>query len=134
MATPRTAPLNPTSIRRRLFRWYGKTGRDLPWRAGQGEKPDPYRVWLSEIMLQQTTVGTVKTYFEDFVARWPTVADLSGADLDAVLHVLAVGLAGLVVVVFQGPQAPAIVKAEGDRLTDIGLRDESPLPPKHKHT
>ena len=86
MATPRTAPLNPTSIRRRLFRWYGKTGRDLPWRAGQGEKPDPYRVWLSEIMLQQTTVGTVKTYFEDFVARWPTVADLSGADLDAVLH------------------------------------------------
>jgi len=86
MATPRTAPLNPTSIRRRLFRWYGKTGRDLPWRAGQGEKPDPYRVWLSEIMLQQTTVATVKTYFEDFVARWPTVADLSGADLDAVLH------------------------------------------------
>ena len=86
MATPRTAPLNPTSIRRRLFRWYGKTGRDLPWRAGQGERPDPYRVWLSEIMLQQTTVATVKTYFEDFVARWPTVADLSGADLDAVLH------------------------------------------------
>ena len=86
MATPRTAPLNPTSIRRRLFRWYGKTGRDLPWRAAPGEKPDPYRVWLSEIMLQQTTVATVKTYFEDFVARWPTVADLARVDLDAVLH------------------------------------------------
>ena len=77
---------DPASVRRRLLRWYGCHGRTLPWRASRGETPDPYRVWLSEIMLQQTTVATVKPYFADFIARWPTVADLAVADLDAVLH------------------------------------------------
>ena len=51
-----------------------------------GESPDPYRIWLSEIMLQQTTVGAVGPYFRDFIARWPTVQALAAADLDEVLH------------------------------------------------
>lgn len=58
----------------------------LPWRAAPGERADPYHVWLSEIMLQQTTVATVKGYFDHFVARWPRVGDLAAAELDDVLH------------------------------------------------
>jgi A/G-specific adenine glycosylase len=70
--------------------WYDVHARDLPWRVGPGDRgrgvrPDPYRVWLSEIMLQQTTVATVGNYFRRFVALWPTVADLAAAPLDAVL-------------------------------------------------
>jgi A/G-specific adenine glycosylase len=61
----------------------------LPWRAGPGETPDPYRVWLSEIMLQQTTVQAVKGYFEAFVSRWPTVEALAAAPLDDVLKAWA---------------------------------------------
>jgi len=63
-----------------LLRWYDSRKRALPWRAEPDEKPDPYRVWLSEIMLQQTTVAAVRPYFESFVRRWPTVADLAAAD------------------------------------------------------
>lgn len=70
----------------RLLAWYDRHRRDLPWRARPGESADPYRVWLSEIMLQQTTVATVKSYFADFTGRWPTVEALAAADLDAVLH------------------------------------------------
>jgi A/G-specific adenine glycosylase len=58
----------------------------LPWRAAPGEAADPYGVWLSEIMLQQTTVAAVVPYYETFLARWPTVAGLAAADLDEVLH------------------------------------------------
>lgn len=58
----------------------------MPWRAGPTEESDPYRVWLSEIMLQQTTVATVGPYFERFIALWPTVEALAGAGLDEVLH------------------------------------------------
>jgi len=57
----------------------------MPWRALPGQLPDPYQVWLSEIMLQQTTVATVKGYFDAFLARWPRVEDLAAAELDAVL-------------------------------------------------
>jgi A/G-specific adenine glycosylase len=53
--------------------------RRLPWRAEAGERADPYRVWLSEVMLQQTTVAAVKPYFETFTARWPTVGALAAA-------------------------------------------------------
>lgn len=70
----------------RLLAWYGRNARRLPWRAGPGETPEPYHVWLSEIMLQQTTVSTVIPYFRDFLAKWPTVHDLAAADRDAVLH------------------------------------------------
>lgn len=69
-----------------LLAWYDRHRRRLPWRAAPGETPDPYRVWLSEIMLQQTTVATVGPYFQRFVERWPSVAALSAAELDDVLH------------------------------------------------
>ncbi|NQV99259.1 MAG: A/G-specific adenine glycosylase [Rhodospirillales bacterium] len=63
--------------------WYDANKRTLPWRV---EKPDPYHVWLSEIMLQQTTVATVIPYFEDFLRLWPNVAAMAAADLDEILH------------------------------------------------
>ncbi|MEQ9557094.1 MAG: A/G-specific adenine glycosylase [Rhodospirillales bacterium] len=69
-----------------LLGWYDRHRRVLPWRAPPGRRADPYHVWLSEIMLQQTTVATVKSYFDHFVARWPRVEDLASADLDEVLH------------------------------------------------
>jgi len=72
-------------IRAALLRWYDAHRRDLPWRALPGKRPDPYHVWLSEIMLQQTTVATVGPYFGDFKARWPDVSALAAADLDEVL-------------------------------------------------
>jgi A/G-specific adenine glycosylase len=72
-----------------LLAWYDRHRRKLPWRATAGERADPYRVWLSEIMLQQTTVKAVGPYFEKFVARWPTVAAMSRASLDDVLRMWA---------------------------------------------
>lgn len=69
-----------------LLNWYDRHARRLPWRAPPGRpRADPYHVWLSEIMLQQTTVATVRDYFERFIALWPTVEDLAAADLDRVL-------------------------------------------------
>lgn len=66
----------------RLLGWYDRAARRLPWRVppGSGLVPDPYRVWLAEVMLQQTTVAAVQGYFERFTARWPGVADLAAAD------------------------------------------------------
>jgi A/G-specific adenine glycosylase len=72
-----------------LLAWYDRHRRKLPWRAPAGERADPYRVWLSEIMLQQTGVKTVGPYFEKFVARWPDVAAMAGASLDDVLRMWA---------------------------------------------
>jgi A/G-specific adenine glycosylase len=69
-----------------LLDWYDRHRRNLPWRAPPGIRPDPYRVWLSEIMLQQTTVGTVGPYFDRFVARWPDISTLAGASLDEILQ------------------------------------------------
>ena len=65
-----------------LLDWYDRHARSLPWRTppGAGTRPDPYRVWLSEIMLQQTTVAAVGPYFAKFTARWPTIAALAAAD------------------------------------------------------
>ena len=68
-----------------LLDWYDSHARDLPWRVGpadraRGVQPDPYRVWLSEIMLQQTTVAAVTSYFQRFVALWPDVAALAAAE------------------------------------------------------
>ena len=67
-----------------LLAWYDAHARDLPWRVSPGDRaagvvPDPYRVWLSEVMLQQTTVAAVKSYFERFTTLWPTVGDLAAA-------------------------------------------------------
>ncbi len=68
-----------------LLEWYDRHRRDLPWRAAGGVIPDPYRVWLSEIMLQQTTVTAVAPYFDRFLARWPNIEALAAAALDDVL-------------------------------------------------
>jgi A/G-specific adenine glycosylase len=68
-------------VSRLLLRWYDVHARDLPWRARPGSAaPDPYRVWLSEVMLQQTTVAAVKRYFTEFTRRWPTVDALAAAE------------------------------------------------------
>ena len=72
-----------------LLDWYDRHRRRLPWRPLPGGLIDPYRVWLSEIMLQQTGVQTVGPYFEKFLARWPTVADLGAASQDDVLRMWA---------------------------------------------
>jgi A/G-specific adenine glycosylase len=82
---PAKAP-PPTALAKRLLAWYDVHRRVLPWRAPSGTLADPYRVWLSEIMLQQTTVVAVAPYFNEFLARWPDLAALAAADLDAVLH------------------------------------------------
>ena len=81
-------PAGPDTVRA-LLAWYEAERRDLPWRYGPRKKADAYRVWLSEIMLQQTTVKAVIPYFGRFVARWPNVARLSAASLEDVLQMWA---------------------------------------------
>ena len=72
-----------------LLAWYDEFGRELPWRnkmePGSSSRLDPYRIWIAEIMLQQTTVTVVGKYFAKFLDRWPTITDLSGADPDEVM-------------------------------------------------
>lgn len=77
---------NLSSIPAALLAWYDRHRRGLPWRAQAGELADPYKVWLSEIMLQQTTVAAVKPYFAAFVTRWPDVLSLAGAPASAVMQ------------------------------------------------
>jgi A/G-specific adenine glycosylase len=72
-----------------LLAWYDRHRRRLPWRPAPGGRTDPYAVWLSEIMLQQTGVKTVGPYFEKFLVRWPDVAALGRASLDDVLRMWA---------------------------------------------
>lgn len=77
-----------------LLAWYDRSARRLPWRIAPeerkaGARPDPYRVWLSEIMLQQTTVAAVKAYFEKFTALWPDVRALARADREEVMKAWA---------------------------------------------
>ncbi|WP_428152121.1 A/G-specific adenine glycosylase [Brevundimonas sp.] len=74
-------PADIANLRASLLAWYDAHARTLPWRAppGAAERTDPYRVWLSEVMLQQTTVPHATPYFERFTARWPTVGDLAAA-------------------------------------------------------
>lgn len=69
-----------------LLAWYDRHRRILPWRAVEGAKPDPYAVWLSEVMLQQTTVTAVKGFYARFLAMWPDVASLAAAPREAVLR------------------------------------------------
>jgi A/G-specific adenine glycosylase len=69
----------PVDACQALLCWYIVDKRPLPWRAAPGELPDPYRVWLSEIMLQQTTVAHARPYFQAFTRRWPTVGALAAA-------------------------------------------------------
>ncbi|WP_371396173.1 A/G-specific adenine glycosylase [Fretibacter rubidus] len=83
-----------SAMRRALLAWYDDGGRTLPWRVrpedrAKGITPDPYAVWLSEIMLQQTTVPHATPYWRKFLARFPTVTDLAQADRDEVLAMWA---------------------------------------------
>ena len=73
----------------KLLTWYDAHRRDLPWRAKPNEVADPYRVWLSEIMLQQTNVTTVKPYFAAFLKRWPHVKALAAAPREEVMQAWA---------------------------------------------
>ncbi len=73
-----------------LLKWYEEKGRSLPWRVSPydlkiGKKPDPYKVWVSEIMLQQTTVGAVIPYFNKFIKQWHNVAELSKANQNEIV-------------------------------------------------
>lgn len=79
---------------KKLLNWYDKNARDLPWRVSPADRksgihPKSYRVWLSEIMLQQTTVVTVKDYYQRFLQKWPTLDALANASLDDVLKMWA---------------------------------------------
>ncbi|GAA0592027.1 A/G-specific adenine glycosylase [Paenochrobactrum glaciei] len=84
----------PMDIAQSLLRWYDKHHRVLPWRitpsqSAQGIKPDPYKIWLSEVMLQQTTVEAVKAYFLKFTKAWPTIDALAAADDDDIMRAWA---------------------------------------------
>ena len=79
----------PASTADALLTWYDSHRRDLPWRAKPDEIADPYRVWISEIMLQQTTVAAVTGYFGRFMTRWPNVSTLAAASQDEVLQTWA---------------------------------------------
>jgi A/G-specific adenine glycosylase len=78
-------PFPPAEVAARLLPWYAKVGRDLPWRSSN----DPYRIWLSEVMLQQTGVAAVIPYYQRFLDRFPTVAALAAADIDEVIALWA---------------------------------------------
>ncbi|WP_029075727.1 A/G-specific adenine glycosylase [Kaistia adipata] len=112
-----------------LLAWYDRHARRLPWRTSPAErragvKPDPYRVWLSEIMLQQTNVTTVKPYFEDFLARWPTVSDLAAASTEDVMKAWA-GLGYYSRARNLKACADTVVREHGGRFPEnaAGLRD-----------
>ena len=76
----------PVDAATKVLAWYDLHARSLPWRAAPGQPlADPYHVWLSEIMLQQTTVAAVRPYFERFIARWPTIAALAAAPDEEIL-------------------------------------------------
>ena len=89
VATQKPAAAEGASRPALLLDWYDRHRRSLPWRPPAGVRPDPYRVWLSEIMLQQTGVKTVGPYFEKFLARWPDVTALGRASQDDVLRMWA---------------------------------------------
>ena len=78
-------PEREADLAARLLAWYDRHRRVLPWRAPKGKRADPYRVWLSEIMLQQTTVQAVAGYYRKFLERWPNVRALAAAKQDDVL-------------------------------------------------
>jgi A/G-specific adenine glycosylase len=112
-----------SSVAPRLLAWYDRHRRTLPWRAAPGEAPDPYRVWLSEVMLQQTTVAAVGPRFAAWVARWPDLASLAAADEAAVMAAWA-GLGYYARARNLLKAARAVVDEHGGRFpdTEAGLR------------
>ncbi|MHA6644105.1 A/G-specific adenine glycosylase [Mesorhizobium sp. A623] len=92
--TRKAVPGNDGLVASRLLAWYDRHHRELPWRVPPGDlargvRPDPYRVWLSEVMLQQTGVQTVRSYFHAFVEKWPTVEALAAAETEDVMKAWA---------------------------------------------
>jgi A/G-specific adenine glycosylase len=86
---PGSAAAQSASASRRVLAWWDRHRRTLPWRAEPGQRADPYLVWLSEVLLQQTTVQAVIPYFERFRALWPRVEDLAAAPLEEVMRAFA---------------------------------------------
>ncbi len=80
------ASRDPLLVSSHVLEWYGIHRRILPWRASKAQIPNPYHVWLSEMMLQQTTVPTVIPYFHRFIDKWPSFEALATASLDDILH------------------------------------------------
>jgi A/G-specific adenine glycosylase len=113
----------PTPNAADLLAWYDRHRRSLPWRALPGERPDPYRVWASEIMLQQTTITAVKPYFERFMARFPTVEALAAAPSEEVMQAWA-GLGYYSRARNLHACAMAVTESHGGRFpdTEAGLR------------
>ena len=106
-----------------LLTWYDRHARALPWRAAPGSNaPDPYRVWLSEIMLQQTTVAAVTPRFAEFVARWPSVEALAAAP-EADLMAAWAGLGYYARARNLHACARAVVERGGFPATEAGLRE-----------
>jgi len=91
MPTLNKTPLQrkPRAIAGSVLSWWDIHRRSLPWRPSAGEVADPYRVWLSEILLQQTTASGAAPYFKNFVARWPDVEALAAAPLEAIMQAFA---------------------------------------------
>jgi A/G-specific adenine glycosylase len=104
--------LNPARFRRRLLAWFDISKRDLPWRGNR----DPYRIWVSEVMLQQTTVAAVVPYFSRFIRTFPNLKALAAADEQDVLHIWQ-GL-GYYRRARNLHEAARIVTANGGLLTD----------------
>ena len=93
-STPMQKPEVEARFAAPLLDWYDAHARSMPWRVSpadyaMGVRQDPYKVWLSEIMLQQTQVVTVRDYFNKFIELWPAVSDLANADLEDVLKAWA---------------------------------------------
>src|SRR6201991_776833 len=88
-ANQRKLPVDERDRPALLPAWYDRHRRRLPWRAAPGERADAYRVWLSEIMLQQTTVKAVGPYFEKFLALWPDVDAMAASDIEDILKAWA---------------------------------------------
>lgn len=107
----------------RLLAWYDRHARDLPWRSRPGEVADPYRVWLSEVMLQQTTVAAVTPRFTAWVERWPDVASLAAAPDEDIMAAWA-GLGYYARARNLVKAARAVVAEHGGRFptTEAGLR------------
>ena len=85
----RPKALKPADLAQAVLAWWDLRRRTLPWRAPAGERAEPYRVWLSEILLQQTTAAGAAPYFEEFVRRWPNVRALAEAPLEDVMQTFA---------------------------------------------
>jgi A/G-specific adenine glycosylase len=81
--------LPPSGLAAKALVWFDRWRRELPWRAKAGETPDPYRVWLSEVLLQQTTTAGAAPYYREFLRRWPDVEALAAADIDEVMSAFA---------------------------------------------